>query len=291
MDILLGILGFVVFIFFVSAIAFFSYSEGFRKGYYSAKKDIEDKKWKRCDFLVKFYDTNALLLLKKEAFKDFFYCSSQTLIEIENIKTSSKKDESTKFNAREVSRLFKENKNYEVIFAKKTEIEESLNYYNLEETPDLIIIIGAALLSQKIQDELIFVTNDISCANIAKNIFYLKTEFPKINYEEYSGYKRIHPSLDEYTYFLNNLNTNIYQTIENEYVIMQNEQEGIQDLFRWTNSEYKRIINKPIDSKWLGKIRARNIEQQLAVDLLQNTEVPIKILTGKYGVGRNLCRR
>lgn len=44
MDILLGILGFVIFIFFVFAIAFFSYSEGFRKGYYSAKKDIEDKK-------------------------------------------------------------------------------------------------------------------------------------------------------------------------------------------------------------------------------------------------------
>lgn len=123
MDILLGILGFVIFIFFVFAIAFFSYSEGFRKGYYSAKKDIEDKKWNRCDFLVKFYDTNALLLLKKEAFKDFFYCSSQTLIEIENIKTSSKKDESTKFNAREVSRLFKENKNYEVIFAKKLKLK------------------------------------------------------------------------------------------------------------------------------------------------------------------------
>lgn len=46
MNIFLGILGFVIFIFFVFAIALFSYSEGFRKGYYSAKKDIEDKKMK-----------------------------------------------------------------------------------------------------------------------------------------------------------------------------------------------------------------------------------------------------
>lgn len=46
MDILLGILGFVIFIFFVFAIAFFSYIEGFRKGYYSAKNDIENIKRK-----------------------------------------------------------------------------------------------------------------------------------------------------------------------------------------------------------------------------------------------------
>lgn len=68
MDILLGILGFVIFIFFVFAIAFFSYSEGFRKGYYSAKKDIEDKKWKRCDFFGKILWYQCFASSKKRSF-------------------------------------------------------------------------------------------------------------------------------------------------------------------------------------------------------------------------------
>ena len=42
---------------------------------------------------IKFYDTNALLLLKEKAFGEKFVISSITLEELENIKTSRNKDD------------------------------------------------------------------------------------------------------------------------------------------------------------------------------------------------------
>ena len=51
--------------------------------------------------------------LQKEAFKEFFVISQKTLEEIENIKTSSRKDGEVKYQAREIARLL--NKSYKSI--------------------------------------------------------------------------------------------------------------------------------------------------------------------------------
>ena len=55
--------------------------------------------------MKKFYDTCALLNLGARAFDEHFVISSQTLIEIERIKTSRSKDADVKAAARRVSRL------------------------------------------------------------------------------------------------------------------------------------------------------------------------------------------
>lgn len=58
--------------------------------------------------MIKFYDTNALLELQEEAFKEFFLCADVTLRELEEIKTSSRKSEDVKYKARKLSHLLDE---------------------------------------------------------------------------------------------------------------------------------------------------------------------------------------
>ena len=69
-----------------------------------------------------FYDTCSLLFLQKDILKEPFYISSITLNELESIKTSSTKDEETKWRARQVLHLLKDNEDkYEVIIYQETD--------------------------------------------------------------------------------------------------------------------------------------------------------------------------
>ena len=59
---------------------------------------------------MRFYDTNALLLLQEEAFQEAFFIASETLIELESIKSSAHKDQETKWRTRNAARLIQENR-------------------------------------------------------------------------------------------------------------------------------------------------------------------------------------
>ena len=64
----------------------------------------------------KFFDTNTILDLQDKMFEDDFCISSISLQEMENIKTSGRKDDETKYKARKALHLLDENKDkYEVV--------------------------------------------------------------------------------------------------------------------------------------------------------------------------------
>lgn len=56
----------------------------------------------------------------------------------------------------------------------------------------------------------------------------------------------------------------------------------------YENGEYRPLKFKPIDTYQLGQLRSRNLEQDFAFDLLQNSNIAIKILAGTYGSGKSL---
>ena len=63
-----------------------------------------------------FLDTNALLSLGENAFKEKFIIAQKTLEEIENIKVSNSKDGEVKYKARQISRLLdKHDGEYDVV--------------------------------------------------------------------------------------------------------------------------------------------------------------------------------
>ena len=227
------------------------------------------------------------MILGENAFKDSFYCSYYSLLELESIKTSVRKDEETKYKARKITRFLSEKSNFQVITPRIEEINSVLSEFGLSDSADNIICACAYILSKNSNQEIIFMSNDISCGNIAHNVFGLQTSPIRISSEEYYGYKTIYPTEEELANLYSNLEENIYSLKENEYLIIKDNEEKVIDLLKWQDNSYKHITNKSIDSRWMGKVKPRNTEQKLAMDLLQNESIPIKVLTGRYGVGKD----
>lgn len=44
---------------------------------------------------------------------------------------------------------------------------------------------------------------------------------------------------------------------------------------------------KQINSRFFGKVKPRNIQQQLALDMLYNQDITVKFLAGKFGTGKD----
>ena len=145
---------------------------------------------------VPFYDTNALLSLQKKIFEieQKFYISSITLNELENIKTSGTKDEEVRYKARCLIRLLEENEDkYEIILYKEY-FNEKLKAFNLPPSEDCKIVISAYELQEEEDIEIVFITKDLICKQIAKSLG-LKTSYINIeNEEDYTGFKLIEMS-------------------------------------------------------------------------------------------------
>lgn len=241
--------------------------------------------------MLKFYDTCVLLDYGDEIFqqeKDNFFVSDITLTELEEIKTSYKKDESIKAKARHLLKLFDKYPNkYTVIVYqakhvfliwKKRILAENINN-------DIKIIACAA----SVKCPITFVTNDIACKTIAKEIFKLEVESFKPKHEKYTGYYKIILTEEELADFYNNEfinNANKYNLYENQYLLIEcNEQ--IVDKYRYTSEGYKKVsYNKPTSKMFGTKIPFKfdNI-QQLGLDSLTNNK--ITMLRGPAGSGKS----
>lgn len=237
---------------------------------------------------IKFYDTNGLLDLLDKVFDDEFIISSKSLQEIESIKTSDRKDSGVKYKARQLARLLRKHEGkYEVVIQTYKE-SELLKEFELECTPDNIIMASAYLYNNNIKP-IVFYTNDVLCRLIAKSIFRLKVESSgNDDKTKYKGYKEIVISDDsELAYFYENLNENIYNLSANEYLVIKNKDGAAIDKLKWTGDIYKPISFKQINNDFVGRVKPRNTQQELAFDLLQNKDITIKALTGIFGSGKD----
>ena len=238
-----------------------------------------------------FLDTNALLNLQKEAFKESFVISQKTLEEIENIKESSRKDNEVKYKARQVAHLLDEHfGEYEVV-ANNNDVKNIISEFSLEETPDNIIL-ASAYLYNKNHSPIVVCTDDINCKFISKNIFKLTTkgvnEINLVkNIDEYTGYQEVTLSDEEMSYFYLHTNENIYDSLLNEYLIIHKSDGEIVDMLKWSNDGYKKVCSKTLRSHLFGdKISPKDAYQACAIDsILSNT---MTTLSGKAGSGKSL---
>jgi PhoH-like ATPase len=235
--------------------------------------------------MSKFYDTNALLELSDELDTlDFFYTSSVVLEELEHIKTSKNKTEDLRYKARCVSRFLRDNdEKYECVIV-KDEVYNILHEYRLPETNDNLIVTCAYIKNLDLNGDIIYVSNDICCYNIAKNIFNLNTE--KVEKEEndnYKGYKKIEASDEDigkiFEEYLNG--NNILKLLENEYLIIHNIDTDKIIENKYINNKLERLKLPPSNI-----IKGWNVKQRCALDLLMNKDIPIKIIAGTYGSGK-----
>lgn len=239
-----------------------------------------------------FLDTNALLSLGENAFKEKFIIAQKTLEEIENIKVSNSKDGEVKYKARQISRLLdKHDGEYDVVLY-SPKIKEIIDSYFLSETPDNIILASAYYYNSNVSEVLIC-SDDLNCKFISRNIFGLSTKGVSDinlvkNLDEYLGYKELTLSDEEMSYFYCHTNENIYDCILNEYLIIKKSDGEVVDYRKWDGNEYRAVSYKQVNSTFMGKIKPRNPQQVLAFDMLQNKDQTIKIISGKFGTGKDL---
>lgn len=237
-----------------------------------------------------FLDTNVLL----ENFEDYssapFLISSETLMELENLKTDRRKTDTVRMAACGTIKWLADNDDkYNVIFYCDS-VEKKIWDMELNaDVPD-IRICGCAWMATQIffDDHVVFVTHDISCRNIASKLFGLDVEWFREKEEEiqYTGFKEIVMTDEDMAYFYEHQNENIYNLLTNEYIIVKNQADEIVDSYRWDGEKYQMIYKKPVKSTFFDKLKPKDIYQTLAIDsIMSNT---ITAISAPPGAGKSL---
>ena len=227
---------------------------------------------------MKFYDTNALLNLGEKAFSEKFAIADITLRELESIKTNRNKDEEVKHKARKVAHLLDEYSDLvKVIHVDK----EDYDY------PDEGILSAANITYLNNQDNFSFVTDDICCKLLARNIYNLPVEgVTDTSFDPYTGFKEITMDDEEMALFYSNLCENRYNLLTNQYLIIKNTKGEIIDKYRWDGEEHKGLWHKDIKSMYFDKLKSKDVYQACAVDsIMSNT---LTAISGKAGSGKSL---
>ncbi len=234
---------------------------------------------------MKFIDTNGLLVLQNRLLDEQFVISSKSLEELEHIKVSANKDQDIKYKARQVVRLLEENEGKYQVVIPDNETFEIIKDFQLEINPDNIIMACAYQYSQN--NDIIFYTNDICCKLIARNRFGLRVGEIKNKTCNYKGYTEKTMLDEEMNYFYSHLKENIYELLDNEYLVIKNNKGEIVDTYRWNGESHISLYKKNIKSLSFGdKIKPKDIYQSMVIDSIMNNT--ITTISGKAGSGKSL---
>ena len=227
----------------------------------------------------KFYDTNALLDLQEEILNDPFIISSKSLEEIEHIKVSNK-PENIKYKARKVGHILDNNINKFKVSIVNSDTYKILEQFNLPESPDNLIL-ACAYIENKI-NPLIFISGDICCKLLGRNIFQLNVKsINDFQDEMYKGYSLIKGSSNEINEYMNNIDYSKWYI--NQYLIIENTDENKATEMKYNGEKF---VSLKLPSS--NFIKGKNSLQRCALDLLMNKDIPIVAILGGYGSGKTM---
>lgn len=229
---------------------------------------------------MKFYDTNALLELQEEILTEDFAVSSVSLEELESIKTNKYKTEEVRYKARKLVHLLDENSDKYHVVVYTTEIERLIIDLGIEINNDNKICACAKYFSH--DNDIVFVTNDLCCRVIAKNLFNLAVSHAKSNDSDiYKGYKELRGNtaqINEKLYDDNYINS----FVVNEYILIYNTDTNEESEMRFDGKQFV-----PLKLPSAKYIKAKNPLQRCALDMLNNPNITICAVLGGYGSGKS----
>ena len=232
-----------------------------------------------------FVDTNVLLSPKFN-FDNYsrIYISIVSIEELDKLK----RDERISYQARQAIKNIKSADNVEIII--KNDINTA-NILFLEHSNDNAILNMA--YDVFIDDnEVLFLTDDYNLFVKADKGLKLPCKMFEFDDgksdDKYNGYKEISLSDIELAEFYQNP-INRWNLLNNEYLIIKDSNGEIVDKQKWINNKgFSTLSYKQIDNMYTGKIKPRNIHQELAFDLFQNKNITVKVVFGKHGSGKDL---
>lgn len=243
--------------------------------------------------MIYFYDTCSLLNMGEKAFDippDVAVgISTETLKELENIKTSASKDQETKFKARHLIRALEDPKYADKlkVYCVTGDVYVTLEHMNLPITSDNLICATAYWVSK--DEEVTFITDDLNCKAIQQYIFGLPSrtsEDLQNGTELYKGYTERVVTDDELVTVYQEPASNIFNCKINEYTIMYDSSNHFVDTIKWDGEAYKSIVKKNFgfESKSFGKVKPLDEIQRCAFDSINNNV--ITMIYGRAGSGK-----
>lgn len=226
---------------------------------------------------IRFYDTNAIISDCTDISNVII--SSKTLDELENIKSSSHKDNDIKYKARVAVRAIREQKP-KIIVVQKSDYDK-IEELGLEINNDNLIISSAYRYTMMNTDtDLVFVTNDILAGLIAEKYFGLNVEnLKETNDNVYKGYKTIRGNSDIINKYMESIDYNDWSV--NEYLIIENIDDDTSKEMRFDGEKF---VNLKLPSSKF--IKGKNSLQRCALDILMNPDITIAAILGGYGSGK-----
>ena len=234
--------------------------------------------------MIKLYDTNALIDLYDKIFNEEFYVSRISFRELENIKNSKNKDEETKYRARKLSKMFQEQSYmYHTVC---TEFDNDPHLGNDDK------IIKAVKFLQDEGIDVVFMTNDACCYNLAKaEGLKVRSTGAESDDESYLGFRELNLTEEELSEFYSCKDAYMCkihpEILQNEYFFIKAKDEVV-DIYRRVGNEAKRVSYPVFNSEFFGDVKAKDIYQRIAMDSMMNNQ--ITIVRGPAGSGKSwLC--
>ena len=236
-----------------------------------------------------FFDTNVLLNRNKKFFQSLsnpFYISTITLEELENIKTSSYKDNDIKYKARKMARWLIQNQNSYIPILYNEKFKNYIST-NLDSNDEKIIATASYLKETK--KDLIFCTSDLNCFLLAK-ANNIQCQLVSQTEEKYTGYMSFHYKTDEELadFYNNYLYTDKIKdyVINNQYILIYNQDNKIIDKYKYLNNQIIKVPFITVKSKMFGNIKPIDPYQELVIDSFKNNK--ITLVKGPAGTGKSL---
>lgn len=228
-------------------------------------------------------DTNFYLNYPDQLHKfDKIFINTTIIEEIDNLKSSD--SENKAYKARVASRAIERATNIEF---KNTSLSSN-GFTNLDMSRNDNKIIQFAKSMLVLHNECVLITDDLNMVFKCKcvGIPVVKWNSEKCE-ESYTGYKIIDVTEDELAiWYSSEIKTNIWNLQLNEYGLIRFNGEIVEKVKRSKNG-IDVIKYKQIQSPFCGKIKPRNIKQELAFDMLQDTNTHLKCITGCFGSGKD----
>ena len=234
-----------------------------------------------------FLDTSAVLNGALQQYENC-YISPISLLELEHIKNSKEKDEEIKLQSRKAIReILSSFDKIKVELVNNKKIDNLINKYNyLSNINDHRIICEAVLLGQK--NDVCFITSDSLQYLFAQKMPHISTLLFEKNEQEmeYSGWNNYFPTEQEMTTLYSMPHNNTLNCLNNEFAKIY-EKNNLVDVLFWNGKEYRNLKYKEFTTSLGERIKPRNLEQKMYLDLLQNKEVPVKLCIAKFGTGKS----
>lgn len=134
-------------------------------------------------------------------------------------------------------------------------------------------------------DNCVFLTDDYNLFLKAESIGLPCDLFEYKQEDPYTGYRELH----ENTEFINNLfdelsaGINSQGFLNNEYLLLHNTDTNQENEYRFDG---KQLVGLRLPPSKI--IKGKNFQQRFALDLLNNKNIPVKIIAGGFGSGKTM---